>query len=99
MPLIWEKSHPTSAIAKYHVTELGRKVVNDGMDVIGGKGICLGPSNFLGRAYQQIPIGITVEGANILTRSLILFGQGQSAAIPMSSGKCRRPIIRTLHKV
>jgi acyl-CoA dehydrogenase len=46
------------------------------MDVIGGKGICLGPSNFLGRAYQQIPIGITVEGANILTRSLILFGQG-----------------------
>jgi acyl-CoA dehydrogenase len=46
------------------------------MEVIGGKGICLGPSNFLGRAYQQIPIGITVEGANILTRSLILFGQG-----------------------
>lgn len=46
------------------------------MDVIGGKGICLGPSNFLGRAYQQIPIGITVEGANILTRSLIIFGQG-----------------------
>ena len=71
-----EKPSVASAIAKYHVTELGRKVVNDGMDVIGGKGICLGPSNFLGRAYQQIPIGITVEGANILTRSLILFGQG-----------------------
>ena len=65
-----------SAMAKYHVTERARQVVNDGMDVIGGKGICLGPSNFLGRAYQQIPIGITVEGANILTRSLILFGQG-----------------------
>ena len=65
-----------SAIAKYHVTERARKVVNDGMDVLGGKGICLGPSNFLGRAYQQLPIGITVEGANILTRSLILFGQG-----------------------
>ena len=65
-----------SAIAKYHVTELTRRVVNDGMDVIGGKGICLGPSNFLGRAYQQMPISITVEGANILTRSLILFGQG-----------------------
>ncbi len=65
-----------SALAKYHVTERARQVVNDGMDVIGGKGICLGPSNFLGRAYQQIPIGITVEGANILTRSLILFGQG-----------------------
>ncbi len=71
-----EKPSVASAIAKYHVTELARKVVNDGMDVIGGKGICLGPSNFLGRAYQQAPIGITVEGANILTRSLILFGQG-----------------------
>jgi len=70
------KPSVTSAIAKYHVTERGRQVVNDGMDIIGGKGICLGPSNFLGRAYQQIPVGITVEGANILTRSLILFGQG-----------------------
>ncbi|MBW7902201.1 MAG: acyl-CoA dehydrogenase [Rhodocyclaceae bacterium] len=71
-----EKPSVVSAIAKYHVTERARVVVNDGMDVIGGKGICLGPSNFLGRAYQQVPIGITVEGANILTRSLILFGQG-----------------------
>ena len=71
-----EKPSVVSAIAKYHVTERTRQVVNDGMDVIGGKGICLGPSNFLGRAYQQVPIGITVEGANILTRSLIIFGQG-----------------------
>src|SRR5487761_1463380 len=71
-----EKPSVASAIAKYHVTELARKVVNDGMDVIGGKGISLGPSNFLGRAYQQVPVGITVEGANILTRSLIIFGQG-----------------------
>jgi acyl-CoA dehydrogenase len=71
-----EKPSVVSAIAKYHVTERGRQVVNDGMDVIGGKGICLGPANFLGRAYQQVPIGITVEGANILTRSLIIFGQG-----------------------
>ena len=71
-----EKPSVTSAIAKYHVTERGRQVVIDGMDVIGGKGICLGPSNFLGRAYQQLPIGITVEGANILTRTMILFGQG-----------------------
>jgi acyl-CoA dehydrogenase len=71
-----EKPSVTSAIVKYHVTERARQVVNDGMDVIGGKGICLGPSNFLGRAYQQVPIGITVEGANILTRSLIIFGQG-----------------------
>jgi acyl-CoA dehydrogenase len=65
-----------SAIVKYHVTERSRETINDGMDVIGGKGICLGPQNFLGRTYQQIPVGITVEGANILTRSLILFGQG-----------------------
>ena len=71
-----EKPSVASAIAKYHVTERARQVVNDGMDVIGGKGICLGPANFLGRAYQQLPISITVEGANILTRSLILFGQG-----------------------
>src|SRR5690606_29455406 len=71
-----EKPSVVSAIVKYHLTERGRGVVNDGMDVIGGKGICLGPSNFLGRAYQQLPIGITVEGANILTRSLIIFGQG-----------------------
>lgn len=71
-----EKPAVVSAIVKYHVTERARQVVNDGMDIIGGKGICLGPSNFLGRAYQQLPIGITVEGANILTRSLIVFGQG-----------------------
>ena len=71
-----EKPSVVSAIAKYHVTERARKVVNDGMDIVGGKGICLGPSNFIGRAYQQLPIGITVEGANILTRSMILFGQG-----------------------
>lgn len=71
-----EKPSVVSAIAKYHVTERVRQVVNDGMDVIGGKGICLGPSNFLGRSYQQVPVAITVEGANILTRSLIIFGQG-----------------------
>ncbi|MDP5238497.1 acyl-CoA dehydrogenase [Uliginosibacterium sp. 31-16] len=71
-----EKPSVVSAIVKYHVTERGRQSVNDGMDVLGGKGICLGPQNFLGRAYQQLPIGITVEGANILTRCLIIFGQG-----------------------
>ncbi len=71
-----EKPSVVSSIAKYHVTERARTVVNDAMDILGGKGICLGPSNFMGRAYQQIPIGITVEGANILTRSLIIFGQG-----------------------
>ncbi len=71
-----EKPSVVSAIAKYHLTERGRSVVNDAMDILGGKGICLGPGNFMGRAYQQLPIAITVEGANILTRSLIIFGQG-----------------------
>jgi acyl-CoA dehydrogenase len=71
-----EKPSVISAIVKYHLTERGRQVVNDAMDVHGGKGICMGPSNYLGRAYQQIPIAITVEGANILTRSMIIFGQG-----------------------
>ena len=65
-----------AAILKYHVTEMGRRVANDAMDVQGGKGIMLGPRNYLGRGYQSVPIAITVEGANILTRSLIIFGQG-----------------------
>jgi len=71
-----EKPSVISAIVKYHLTERSRSVINDAMDILGGKGICLGPRNFLGRAYQQLPIVITVEGANILTRSLIIFGQG-----------------------
>jgi acyl-CoA dehydrogenase len=71
-----EKPSVISAIVKYHLTERGRAVVNDAMDILGGKGICLGPNNFMGRSYQQLPIAITVEGANILTRSLIIFGQG-----------------------
>ena len=71
-----EKPSVVSAILKLYNTETMRDVINGGMDVIGGKGICMGPSNFLGRAYQSIPVGITVEGANILTRSLIVFGQG-----------------------
>ena len=71
-----EKPSVISAIVKYHLTERGRAVVNDCMDILGGKGICLGPNNFMGRSYQQLPIAITVEGANILTRNLIVFGQG-----------------------
>ncbi len=71
-----EKPAVPSAILKYHVTELGRIVANDAMDVHGGKGICLGPRNYLGRGYQVVPVAITVEGANILTRSLMIFGQG-----------------------
>ncbi|MEX0729433.1 MAG: acyl-CoA dehydrogenase [Aquisalimonadaceae bacterium] len=71
-----EKPSVISAIVKYHVTERMRGCVNDAMDVHGGKGICLGPNNYLGRAYQQAPISITVEGANILTRNMMIFGQG-----------------------
>ena len=71
-----EKPSVLSAISKYHMTERMRIVLNDAMDVHGGKGICMGPNNYLGRAYQMIPVAITVEGANILTRSLIIFGQG-----------------------
>ncbi len=71
-----EKPSVLSAISKYHMTERMRIVINDAMDIHGGKGICLGPNNYLGRAYQMIPVAITVEGANILTRSLIIFGQG-----------------------
>ncbi|RLA26976.1 MAG: acyl-CoA dehydrogenase, partial [Gammaproteobacteria bacterium] len=71
-----EKPAVPSAILKYHCTELGRKIADDAMDVQGGKGIMLGPKNYIGRTYQAIPIAITVEGANILTRSLIIYGQG-----------------------
>jgi acyl-CoA dehydrogenase len=71
-----EKPAVVSAIVKYHLTEQYRRVVNDAMDIQGGSGICLGPRNLLGRAYQAIPVAITVEGANILTRSMIIFGQG-----------------------
>src|SRR6478752_5973895 len=71
-----EKPSVPSGILKYHATEMGRQVANDAMDVHGGKGICLGPNNYLGRGYQVVPVAITVEGANLLTRSLIIFGQG-----------------------
>jgi acyl-CoA dehydrogenase len=71
-----EKPSVPSAMLKYHATEFGRMIANDAMDLHGGKGICLGPKNYLGRGYEIVPVGITVEGANILTRSLIIFGQG-----------------------
>lgn len=77
-----EKPAVASAITKYHVTELGRMVANDAMDIHGGKGICLGPKNYLGRFYQSAPIAITVEGANILTRNMIIFGQGMMRCHP-----------------
>ena len=71
-----EKPSVVSAIMKLHMTERVRKLIDDAMDIHGGKGICLGPNNWVGRGYQVVPVGITVEGANILTRSLIVFGQG-----------------------
>jgi len=87
-----EKPSVVSAIAKYHVTETARRVVTDAMDVVGGKGICMGPSNILGLVYQQMPIGITVEGANILTRSLILFGQGATRCHPFIQAEMRAAV-------
>ena len=71
-----EKPAVPSAILKYHCTELSRKCANDAMDIHGGKGVMMGPNNYLGRGYMATPIAITVEGANILTRSLIIYGQG-----------------------
>ncbi|MCG3736136.1 acyl-CoA dehydrogenase [Vibrio cincinnatiensis] len=71
-----EKPSVISAIVKYHCTHRGQRAIIDAMDIVGGKGICLGPANFLARGYQGSPIAITVEGANILTRSMIIFGQG-----------------------
>lgn len=71
-----EKPSVPSAISKYHVTEMGRMIICLAMDVHGGKGIMLGPKNYLARGYQGATIGITVEGANILTRNMIIFGQG-----------------------
>tara|TARA_R110000868_G_scaffold340212_1_gene600878 strand:+ start:4787 stop:7237 length:2451 start_codon:yes stop_codon:yes gene_type:complete len=65
-----------SAITKYHTTEFARLAGIDAMDIQGGKGICLGPNNYTGRPFQSTPIAVTVEGANILTRCMIIFGQG-----------------------
>lgn len=77
-----EKPAVPTAILKYHNTEMGRRVANDAMDVHGGKGIMLGPKNYLARGYESVPIAITVEGANILTRNLIIFGQGATRCHP-----------------
>ena len=71
-----EKPSVISAIAKYHLTEKMRSSIIDAMDIHGGKGICMGPNNYLARGYQGAPIAVTVEGANILTRSMIIYGQG-----------------------
>ena len=77
-----EKPGVLSAINKYQLTEGNRQCIIDAMDVHGGKGIIMGPNNYLAHAYQTLPISITVEGANILTRSMIIFGQGAIRAHP-----------------
>jgi acyl-CoA dehydrogenase len=71
-----EKPSVISAIVKYHLTHKLQSCLIDAMDIHGGKGICLGSNNYLGRAYQSAPIAVTVEGANILTRNMIIYGQG-----------------------
>ncbi len=71
-----ERPAVPSAIAKMHTTDMCRQIIADSMDIHGGKGIIMGPRNYLGRAWMGIPIWITVEGANILTRSMMIFGQG-----------------------
>ena len=71
-----------SAISKYHLTENGRTVLNSAMDIHAGRGIIMGPNNYLARSYQGIPIGITVEGANIMTRNLLIYGQGMMQCHP-----------------
>ncbi len=84
-----EKPAVPSAVLKYHCTEMARKCANDAMDVHAGKGVMMGPTNYLGRGYMATPIAVTVEGANILTRSLIIYGQG---AI-----RCHPFVLRELH--
>jgi len=77
-----EKPSVISALMKYQTTEKMRRAVNDAMDIHGGRAICDGPTNYLQSAYQMVPVGITVEGANILTRTLITFAQGALRAHP-----------------
>jgi acyl-CoA dehydrogenase len=77
-----EKPSVISALMKYQTTEKMRRAVNDAMDIHGGRAICDGPSNYLQSAYQMVPVGITVEGANILTRTLITFAQGALRSHP-----------------
>jgi len=70
------KPSVVTAIAKYHMTESARDIISDSMDIHGGRGVIMGERNYLSTGYMSMPIGITVEGANILTRNLMIFGQG-----------------------
>ncbi len=84
-----EQPSVISAIVKCYATEGMRTVINDAMDVVGGAGICRGPRNILASGYHAVPIGITVEGANILTRSMIIFGQGALRCHPFAKEEVR----------
>lgn len=77
-----KKPSVASAITKYFNTELARIVVNDAMDVHAGRAVVVGPRNYLNSLYQSVPISITVEGANIMSRNLLIFGQGSMACHP-----------------
>lgn len=82
-----EKPAVPGAITKYHITEFGRRVASDTVDIHGGKAIMQGPNNYIARGYQSAPIAITVEGANILTRCMIIFGQGSIRCHPHILGE------------
>ena len=84
-----ERPSVASAIVKCYLTEGMRRTINDAMDIVGGAGICRGPRNVLAGAYAALPIGITVEGANILTRSMIIFGQGAIRCHPFVQAEMR----------
>ncbi|MBD1573847.1 acyl-CoA dehydrogenase [Vibrio sp. S17_S38] len=77
-----EKPGIVTAIAKYHMTEMGRTILNDSMDIHSGRAIQTGPMNYLAHHYYGVPVAITVEGANILTRNLMIFGQGATRCHP-----------------
>ena len=85
-----------SAVVKAYLTEGMREVVNDAMDIRAGAGISRGPRNILANAYQAVPIGITVEGANILTRSMIIYGQGAIRCHPFAQAEIRAVAERDL---
>jgi acyl-CoA dehydrogenase len=94
-----EKPAVSSAIAKYHTTEMARELIRDAMDIHGGKGVILGPRNYLGRGWEGIPVSITVEGANIMTRNLMIFGQGAIRCHPyalkeMQAARIEDPRVR-----
>lgn len=86
-----------TAMMKYQATEMGRKVVNDAMDIMGGAGISLGNRNLIAEGYVATPIGITVEGANIMTRTLIVFGQGALRCHPYAFDEVRAIESGNLH--